>query len=451
MTNDVTKAVGLPETIDASHEYVYRSGEYGIYYYWYKDRAENYWKYTNAPEDHVQFDPHAGPALMDPDQPMPHMAPEFYTPEGRKRHLAVPQGIETEVNPGYDPANDRNVWYELYRSQEGETRFVYLDTDIRENIDLYVQHQLRVADAGLTNYRQMAANLFAKVHPKDRVTGAILMLVDQAFFEVPELAEATVGDLEFTDNTIRLLGRKLVADPQFHDFMTSLVGDRDPSAPLFVVDTVHGRNKLGLHYLYSVFASLKVSPHFLLYWHASHLFSRIINRLAFQKIPVEEIEEKALGELARVFSTRDDVQHLVDYKLRTTLLDNYSEGADAGSGEAAEGSEETKEPVGKSLDLDRMTTDAWGVSMVFSDLVEKRGDELEFSSWLHAQALHNITPDEQAVIDDALEQQAQVDQTEKQQAQQPPQKPGQGPPGQPGQPPNNQGAPPPQTSSGGTK
>ena len=381
----VEKAVGMPESIDAGHKYTYRSGVYGIFTYWYKDMAGNYWKYTNAPEGHAEHDQHAGEAMLDIDQPLPHLNGEFFTEEGKKRHMAIPQGMEPDTNPSYSPKDPRNTWYELYRSEDGEARYVYLDADIKENLDLWVQQQLRVVDVGILNYRQQANVLFNGQHPKDKITGAILMLVDQGLYEPEELADASVGDIEFIDQTITFLGRQFVCDIAFFDFMTSLVGDRAKGDPLFEIDTVHGINSIGYNYLYAVFQSLSVSPKFLLYWHASHMFSRILNRHSLQQTPADKVEKLAFKELANALTAAEDVRYLVDVKLRDVLLDNY---------------EESIEEVEKSLK--RKKDKGYGVMTVFSDLTSRRGDELQFSDWLHAEPLHDLTPEEQEAVNEYL-------------------------------------------------
>ncbi len=407
LSDDIKKAFGLPEGIDPDHTYTYRSGERGIYDFWYKDRAGNYWKYTNAPADHPEYDPYGGDAMLIADQPMPHTSPQFYAEDGRKLHVAIPQGMELTKNEAYDPANPRSIWYGVYESPDGEPRFVYYDTDVRENLDLWVQYMLRVTDAGLVSYRKYASKLFESPHPKDRVIGALLMLVDQGFFDAIELIQAKVEDVEYVDNTIKLLNRKLVCDPGLVDFFTSITSSRDPSDPLFVLDTTHGRNPVGTRHFLSIFKSLKVSPHILMYWHASHMFSRIVHRLAAERAPIEEVEERAFAELGLVLNTIEDITFLVDEKVKETLLRNFAPIEDAGvedNGPEAvapnkEGME-GQEPVAKSLL--RAPTDSFGVATIWSDLIARRPDEQEFSVWLHATPLHDISPEEQVEIEQQL-------------------------------------------------
>ncbi len=379
----------MPDLIDPDHEYVFKTGEYGIYDYWYRDRRGNYWRYTNAPEVHEEFDPKAGIPLLDKDQPMPHTTPQFFTATDRRRHSAIPQGSPTEVNPAYNPLDPKNTWYETYQGPDGGQRFIYLDSDVRENLDLWVQYQLRVTDAGISRYRQYAGNLFNKAHPKDKILGGMLMLVDQGLYDLEDLADALVEDLTFIDETVKLLGRKFICDPPFYDFMTSLAAGREPTDPLFVVDTVHGRRSFGYHYLYSVFKYLRVSPHYILYWRASQMFARIMTRLTLTIEPdPEEIEGLAMSELQRIFGTRDNIKHMVDHKVREQLLSNYG--------------------VDLQKALARQEADDYGVVTVWSDLIQRRGDEMSFSTWLHAEPMHDISPEEEAVIA------AQVDEAQSQ-------------------------------------
>lgn len=374
---------------DDTHEYIFKSGEYGtMYQYWYRDRAGNYYRYTNAPVDHPDFDPFLGQPLMDPEQPLPEKNPEFFTAEGYKRNMAIPQGAEPERNPNYTQNDSRNIWFEVL-SQKGQPQYIYLDADVKENLDLYVQNQLRVVDSAIPRFRQYATQLFAGSHIKDRITGAILMLVDQGFYEVEELVNATVGDLVFVDQAVMFLGRKFVCDLSFLDFLTSLVTMRAPTEPLFVFDTLHGKQPVGPNYMYSVFASLRVSPKFLLYWNASHMFSRIVNRMSFQQVPPEEVETQAFDELARALSTRDDVKYLVDFKLRAALLRSY------------DSSEEGESELGKSLS--HLSTDDFGIAVIRSDLTSFREDEAEFSQWLHSEPMHDTTPAEEAQIEQELQ------------------------------------------------
>lgn len=404
---NVEKAFGLPEGIDPDHRYVYRSGEHGIFDFWYVDNFGNYWKYTNAPKDHPDYEPYSGDAFIVDDQPMPHTTPQFYSTEGRKLHMAVPQGMQPTLNEAYDPLNPRSVWYAMYRSADGEPRYVYYDSDIRENLDLWVQYMLRVTDAGVVYLRKYAVQLFESPNLKDRVIGTMLMLADQGCFEAWELTQATVGDVEYTDYTLKLLGRKIVCDHALVDFFTALTAGRESTDPLFILNTVHGQNKVGFRHFYSIFKALKISPHFLLYWNATQLFSRIMHRLAFNDVPVEDVEELALAELGRALNLGEDPLFLVDVKTKETLLQNYTpldpaealQPAGMDEQEADEDSEQAEDqdqPEGEDVQkaLIRVSGDDLGVATVWSDLDMLRPEERQFSNWLHVTPLHDTSPEE---------------------------------------------------------
>lgn len=405
LSHKVQKAFGMPNT-DSTHQYFYKSGEYGsMYQYWYRDNLGNYYRYTNAPVDHPDFDPFLGQPMMDPEQPLPEKNPEFFTQEGFKRCVAVAPGSTPIRNAAYNQNDERNIWFEVAKAGE-VTSYIYLDADVKENIDLYVQHQLRVVDASLPKLRQFGSELFNGKHPKDRLTGAIIMLVDQGFYEVEELANATVGDVQFVDQTVVLLGRKFVCDSAFYDFMTSIVATRAPQDPLFILNTMHGETPIGINYLYSVFSSIRCSPKFLLNWNASHLYSRIVNRMSFQQIPAEEVETAAFDELSRTLTTREDVKYLVDYKLRVALIRNYASGVMKG--------------------LAHLVADDFGVAVVRSDLTSLRADEKEFSTWLHNEPMHDTSPAEEQQVNDVLDQQKLDAEAEKPDSGDQPPPPGEG-------------------------
>lgn len=391
---DLNKAFGLPEQIDPNHKYIYRSGSNGIYAYWWKDVAGNYWKYTNAPEDHIDHDPLAGNPLIDPEQPTPSEAPAFFTEEGYKRNVAVPQDVQVERNPSYNPQDPANVWLEKYTDQNGVTRYVYRDTDVRENLDLWVQQQLRIADAALLPFRGYAVNLFNSSSDKDKVIAAILMLVDQAHYDPTELINATVGDLEFTDVTAKLLGRKFLCDVPFLDYLSTLKSGKDPASPLFEITTRAGKNPVGTRHLYSLFYALKVPPEQLIYLHANQIFSRIVHRMLSEDVPVDQVTELAMQELSRVFTSSGNVQYLVDPKVKKTLISNYA------NQKAQRPDLQAETGVEKSLNV--APSDDFGVAFVYSSLSNRRPDELEFSTWLHAEPLHQISDAEESQLQEQL-------------------------------------------------
>lgn len=414
MSEEVNKAFGLPEGIDPNHEYVYRSGCWDIYDFWYVDKFGNYWLYTNAPDDHKDFVPEAGEAILVADQPMPHTAPQFYTPDGRKLHIAVPEGANLIPNEAYNPEDPQNIWIAMYTMEDkGETRFVYLDADVRENLDLWMQYQLRITDAMLVRFRIYANKLFNSAHPKDRVFGAMMMLLDQGVYDAHDLIDAKVEDLEFIDSTVKLLSKKLVCDPFLLDFFSSITVDRDPSEPLFVIDTHMGREAIGRRHIYSFLKALRINSGFFVYWHASHLYSRIVHRMAANGVEETDVEEMALNELQRALNTLDDPEPLVDLRLRQTLRRNYVAATEEDSGpqaladlqnqqEEGDGEEEAPEEMGKSLS--HVTTDDFGVFTIFSDLIAKRPDELAFSVWLHGTPLHDVSEEEMEDIEAQIQQ-----------------------------------------------
>lgn len=414
----IAKSIGLPHDADPTHEYSHRSGEYGDYRYYWFDRSGNYWVYSNAPEDHLHYDPRKGEPFIDPKQPMPHTSPEFFTSDGRKRHKAVPGTVLPQQNASYNTDDSQNTWFESYQDPEsGEVSYVYLDSDVRNIPALYMAYNLRVVDSNIPAFRTAIAKMIAESGSKSRVIGTVLALVDQGYFTLDELIDASTGDLSFVGSTVKLLGRKLVVDEDLFKFLVSMKAHRDDTAPLFMTNSNKGVSKIGRHHISAVLEHYRISAPFLQAWHATQLYVRCFSRLMAEgKLTTpEEVDQRAIYEVGLAMSTDDDTAHLISPQVRVQLLMNYltpqelsetfdsdpkeptenqmgieaetNAAADAGGGEGGAA------PVSKSISANE--SDEYGVAQVNSMLDDYTETERQFSTWLHQQPLHmlGILPD----------------------------------------------------------
>ncbi len=409
----ISKSIGLPDRLDIGHEYAFYTMEYGVPRYWFKDQFGNYYAYNNAPEDHPDHNFHLGEPLLDVNQPLPHSDMEFYTPEGLKKNMAVEAGVQPTQNPAYNKMDLSAIWYEFYPDKEGKVQYIYLDADIKENPCLWVQQQLRSTASGLPGYRKYAADLFSRNHPKDKQTGLILMLVDQAMYSMEQLTNASVGDLSIADKTVTLLNKKFLCDDTVFDYLTSLQAGREEGDPLFEIDTTYGKYPFSLKYLSYVFQSVAVSPVFLPVFHANSIYSRCLTRLSLQQVPLKQALEQALDEVASALATTTDVNGYVDTKLRTTLSANYP-------------------PTGMAKGLPATGTDI--TFLVDSALSAIKPDEQQFCDWLFGEPMHEVSEQDQAAMEEYESQEeptedAQVDevQTEPEEGDEPAAKDGDAP------------------------
>lgn len=371
MVEHITKAVyGMP-TADPTHQYAFRSAEFGSFYqYWFKDLAGNYYRYTNAPQDSPDYNPILGTAVMDPAQPLPEVNPNFFTASGLKRFNAVPVGMEPEQNPLYDPPNLAESWFEKVTQEDGSEVFIYLDADVKENPLLYTQAQLRVVNANIIQFREKAVKLFSGDHLRDKLTGVALFLLDQGMFSPRELASLLVSDVSFVDQTLVINGRLFVPDETLYDLFTSLVLGRDPSEPLLVHSTKFGDMPLGEVYLNSVCYALHVSPKHLFAWHCSNLYYRIFARIGFSQLPVIEAEASVGEEIRSLLQAQTNPLSYVDFRLRRTVTSNYGNMI----------SKATVEQTGE---------ESLGALIIRSDLEDLRTSEQSLSSWLKKTPLHD--------------------------------------------------------------
>lgn len=424
----IDKSFSLPENIDPNHKYAYRSGDFGMFTYWYVDAFGNYWEYTNAPTDSDDFDPTCGEATFVDDQVTPETAPQFYNPAGKKYHAAVDQGAQVQFNPQYSPYDREDVWYGLYQDAQGAPRFLYLEDDVRKNPDLWFQYNLRLLDSGLPSYRKYAARLFASNQVKDQAVGTALILIDQGAYTLDEVCNLKVGDVEFIDRTVRLLGRKFVCDTDFLDAMVGFTTGRPSEEPLLKFTTMYGDEPLTPEYLGALFLAMRISPKYMFYWKVASTLSNIVHRLVSSGKVSEGLEAEAYDELARTFCTSTDIRFYVDFKIHHRLFGNIEaliaevDQFDAQEAQSAqdeppvdeemvEGTEESvEEDLGKSLV--RLQSDNLGVLSIFSNLENYLKYESLYSQWLHREPLHDMSKEQEEALILELQRQSMPEEDE---------------------------------------
>jgi hypothetical protein len=365
--------------LDPNHKFAYVGSEFGpIKLYWYKDRANNYWLYSNAPEGHESFDPLMGEPFFNSEQPVPSKYPEYFSPEGLKLNRAVPSGSNFMFNESYDPSDRFNCWYGTVKDEAGGLAYVYLDSDVRENMFLFVQQQIRLVDANLSKLRKFSASLFSGNNNHDKLIGAILILIDQGFFTIEQLLSAKVNDLSIKADYIVLLGKRLVCDTTLFDFLVNLTKGRDVAAPLFVEPTyMSAEYEVPPELLYSIFAYLNVSPKFLPYAKASLVFSQIVHKNLELGVPAETVEGVSDLELSNALFAPISVRSYVNPQLRNTLISKYNKN------------------IAKSFGITK--SDSTGVLQLDSTQYKLNEQELEYSQWLHSMPLHLVSAEEGGV------------------------------------------------------
>lgn len=373
----------LAGLVDPNHTYMFKSDEFCLFSYWYKDRAGNYWRYTNAPENTSDYDPLNGPPILDPTQVMPATAPEFYTEGGVKLNQAVPDDVDMLPNDGYDAYARNACWVGAYFDAKTESiRYVYADTDTKENPFLLVQQLIRTTASRLKPFRTTVADLLESIDVKDRVIGAALMLCDQGFFSPEQVCSLVASDVVVLDNSLTIAGRKFVVDEAVGNLIRSLSMSSQPSDPLFQTSTSMGPVALGTGVLGAYFSYLKMSPNGLLLWHVSNLYSKLFNMYANLGLPYLDLDLQTLERVRLAVGSDDDIEGWVLPQIREFLAQAY--GATTAKG------------------LSVSMQDEYGVPVLRSDFRSLNGDELEFSMWLRTQPMHYPDPAQAALVEQTL-------------------------------------------------
>lgn len=362
--------------LDPNHKFSYVGNEFGpIKLFWYQDRAENYWLYSNAPEGHPDHDLILGEPFFNSEQPTPSVTPEFFSPEGFKMNVSCPPEAQFTFNEAYNPKDRLNSWYGMYTSGEGQASYVYLDKDVRENLYLFVQQQIRLIDANLPKFRKFYAALFSSENKHDKIIGSCLLLMEQGFFSIEDITGLKVKDLDVKSDYIVLAGKRLSCDTAFFDFIVELTQGRDMEAYLFEEPTFFGEaTPVTSYLLYSICAYLNVSPKFLPYSKASITFSQIVHKNLETGVSGESVEAMSDMELANNLFTSFKVSFYVNPQLRKTLLDKYQKG------------------ITKSFG--NVKGDNTGLLHIDSTMYQMNSQELEYSQWLHSMPLHALSSDE---------------------------------------------------------
>lgn len=373
----------LQGLVDPNHTYMFKSDEFGLFSYWYKDRAGNYWRYSNAPEGTLDYDPLNGPPILDASQVMPSTAPEFYSPEGMKLNQAVPDDQELLMNEAYDAYSRTDCWVGAFFDKKTESiKYVYSDTDVKETPFLLAQQLIRTTDARIKPFRTAVADMLESTDPRDKVIGIALLLCDQGMFLPEQVCNLTAGDVVFLDTSVQIGGRKFVFDENVGAVLKSMAMNSSPEDPLFQTFTAMGPLALGTGLLGAYFTYLKMSPNGLILWHATSLYSKLFNVYSQSGLPFIDLDLQTLERVRLAMGAADSVEGWILPQIREYLEQAYQSQMVKGLTAAAQ--------------------DPFGVPVLRSDLRSYNGDEQEFSMWLRRAPMHYVDPTKARMIEQQL-------------------------------------------------
>lgn len=133
--------------------------------------------------------------------PTPESHPNYFDDQGRKLFQPIPDGVQAEDNPEYDPDPESgNTWAKRYQDPEtGSTRYSYLHQDRVGNPKLHHNNAMRYLDTQLPKVRQFYKQQLASQDPTERAIGLFLALMDQAKARHHDEAEGGLTSLRVKD------------------------------------------------------------------------------------------------------------------------------------------------------------------------------------------------------------------------------------------------------------
>lgn len=254
----------------------------------YIDKHGNNIRYTNAPVGHADNISHFGESAPHPGEPLFESNPEFFTPDGRKLSRAPIDPNHVEWNQQYHPDSKRNLWAGRWVNPvSGEHEYTYLDKDIKNNPKLRIYFQNCLVDARLPYFREYVSNLFNSQMLKDQIVAITLALLDQGRYGVEELMTVSPSKVTVMGNLVKFNKRWIMGDYRLITAIESLKSSHHPDSSFFSVPKVKKDGEIdesvlriiGPHYMYNVIDGHGMSLEGLFTYHATHTFSREVERL----------------------------------------------------------------------------------------------------------------------------------------------------------------------------
>lgn len=380
------------KNVDPSHTYSHMEGDEDHPKHYYKDQANNFIRYTNAPTGHADRHSAHGEAKVHPSEPSIDQNPEYFTPEGKKlsRAPAAQDPSTIEWNQNYNKFDPKNLWAARWRDPDsGEHKHTYVHSDIKQIPKLAINQQNALFDARITSFRQYYIDLFNSYLIKDKVTAVCLALLDQGRMRVTELASLTPAEVRVSDSVVQLGTRKIHVDERIRSILSELVSTKQKDEPLFAIpkqdkdgkpDDNGLRRRIGPHYLSRVVESQGISLYSIQTYHATMTFARDVIRYLSAGAAFETAIDRACRTIAHEWGyglAADVDPHQTVELILASLVDPIVV-------ELLQQSYSKKKPPQEIESV----PNTYIIPHVSMDLTDRTYEEKEFSGWLHFHPIH---------------------------------------------------------------
>jgi hypothetical protein len=340
-----------------------------------------------------------GEAEMYTTEPQFATNPEYYTPDGKKLTRCPDcDAAQVEWNQAYNRYDPQNLWVGRWMDPEnGSYRYTYVDSDIRDFPRLHVHQQNAITDVQIPALRTMVTQLYNSDRLKDQMTAIALALLDQGRMRATELACLTPADVVIEGSLVSLGNRKIHADNKLLGALEVLKQNKAPDEPLFAVPQQKRdgevdktlQRRLGPNYFAAVLDQLGISLLGLQTYHGTLRFYQEMRRLLeHYQAPWDMAVNNALMSVAlewgHNFAQEMDVGYVMQLiqavLIDPIVLDVLRRGAE-------------EQGMIFELPTQELPTPTIPIPYVSMDVVDRNGEELEFSNWLHSVAVHEYAAD----------------------------------------------------------
>lgn len=245
--------------------------------------------------------------------------------QGQKLFQPIPEGVEVEDNPNYDPdPKSGNSWAKRYQDPEtGSTRYVDFHKDRTSNPKLHHNNLMRYLDAQLPKIRKWYKERLASQNLMDRAIGLFLMLMDQAKAKHHDEAEGGLSTLKVGqvtsgdgDVTVLSLGDNysinVTLDPAASAVLSELMEGKSPEDLVFSVEGQPIDPEMVEKFLNDTFG---VSAHSFRTYHGTKQYSKEFQNLIGESTDqnMEQVKEQALDNTASALGHQDGANSIRDH------------------------------------------------------------------------------------------------------------------------------------------
>jgi hypothetical protein len=302
--------------------------------------------------------------------------PNFFTPGGKKLSRAIPEDREVSWNSKHDPKNPERMWIaKWFDDERAEDSFTYLLDDLEAEPKYKQIVQITNVASQIEEFRELYTNYIASESEKDRVTGLVLALLDQGYFDLETLLSLTVDDVQIHTSVITLGKRTIYPTNGIYDIILSLLDSAEPEQPFFVISGY----PVGPSYINSILDAFGLAYTDLKYYQINKLFLFRLAKAIEEGLSFDDAVIQSVKNVSAVMGYGKKIEKDALFAFMTSLLSEV----------IIKYLDEIVEDLGVEIEAEgKEISSKHFIPLVDGALSQETDDEKEFHKFLYDIQLH---------------------------------------------------------------